>query len=61
MGRRNCVAIGAWALVVLLAAATLGEQGTSLLKPGDALPSLAGQTVAGKLLDLPTAAAGKSR
>jgi hypothetical protein len=58
MLRRNCGAIGTWALVVLLAASALGEQGTSLLEPGDALPQLAGQTVAGKLLDLPKVAAG---
>jgi hypothetical protein len=59
MRRQNCRAIGAWALVVLLAASALGEQGTSLLKPGDVLPPLVGQTVAGKPLDLPTAAADK--
>ena len=59
MRRRNYGAIGASALVVFLAASALGEQGTSLLKPGDALPPLAGQTVAGKPLDLPTAAEGK--
>jgi hypothetical protein len=59
MRRRNCGTIGPWALVVLLAASALGEQDTPLLKPGDALPPLAGQTVAGKPLDLPTAAAGK--
>ncbi len=59
MRRQNYGASGASALVVLLAASALGEQGTSLLKPGDALPRLAGQTVAGKPLDLPTAAAGK--
>ena len=43
MQRRNCGTIGTWALVVLLAASALGEQGTSLLKPGDALPPLAGR------------------
>ncbi|MGD0632146.1 MAG: hypothetical protein ABR987_22705, partial [Terracidiphilus sp.] len=59
MWRRNCGAFGAWALVALLAVSAPGEQGTSLLKPGDALPQLAGQTVAGKPLDLPAAAAGK--
>lgn len=59
MWRRSCAAIGAWALVVLLATSSLAEQGTSLLKPGDAFPPLAGRTVAGKPLDLPTAAAGK--
>jgi len=59
MRRRNCGATGAWALVVLVAASALGEHGTSLLKPGDALPTLAGLTVAGKPLDLPKAAAGK--
>ncbi len=42
---------------MLLAASAFGAQGTAL-KPGDALPPLAGQTPAGKSLDLPTAAAG---
>jgi ATP synthase subunit 10 len=59
MLRRRCGTIGTWTLIVLLAASALGEQGTSLLKPGDALPPLAGQTVAGKSLNLPTAAEGK--
>lgn len=59
MLRRNCGAIGTGALLVLLAASAPGEQGASLLKHGDAFPSLGGQTVAGKPLDLPTAAAGK--
>jgi hypothetical protein len=59
MLRRNCSVIGAWVLVVFLAVSALGEQGTSLLKPGDAFPPLAGKTVEGKQLDLPTAAAGK--
>ena len=59
MLRRNCGVISTGALVVLLAASALGEQGTSLLKPGDALPPLGGQTLSGKPFDLPTAAAGK--
>lgn len=59
MRRRNCGAIGALVLVALLAVSALGEQGTSMLKPGDALPLLAGQTVVARPLELPTAAAGK--
>lgn len=31
---------GTWCMVVLLAASALGEQGTSLLAPGDAYRSL---------------------
>lgn len=59
MLRRKWGAIGTWALVVILAASAPGEQGISLLKPGDALPPLAGKTFAGKPLDLPISAAGK--
>jgi hypothetical protein len=59
MPRRCCGVISTAALVVLLAASAVGEQGTSLLKLGDALPPLGGQTVSGKPFDLPTAAAGK--
>lgn len=58
MLRRNRGAIGAWALVVLLVASAHGEPGTPLLKPGDALPPLAGKTVTGKPLDIPAAAEG---
>jgi hypothetical protein len=59
MLQRNRSAIGTWAaLVLLVAASALGEQGRSLLEPGDALPPLAGLTLAGKRLDLPTAAGG---
>lgn len=58
MLRRNRGAISAWALVILLAASVHGEPGMLPLKPGDALPPLASQTVTGKSLDLPAAAEG---
>lgn len=59
MTHQSCRAIGIPALAVLLAASALGEQGPSPLKPGDAFPPLAGQTVTGKPLNLPAWAAGK--
>ena len=43
-----------------MAASVLGEQSPSVLAVGDPLPPLVGQSVAGKPLGLPSAAAGKS-
>lgn len=60
MLRWNGGSIGMWALVVLLAASAPGQPDASPLKPGDALPRLAGQAVTGKPLDLPTAAEGEA-
>ncbi len=59
MLRRTRPAAGTLAIFAILAVAGIGEPDRSLLKLGDALPPLSGQTVTGKPLELPKAASGK--
>jgi hypothetical protein len=54
--RRKYLNLLVWAAVPLLAWPALGERGTAPLQPGNALPALSGQTLSGKLLELPAAA-----
>ncbi len=53
---RTYGAILAWALALSLTSPALGQPGSPPLRPGDVLPSVAGETLSGKPLDLPTAA-----
>jgi hypothetical protein len=58
--RRNNGAHFFWIIALLLALSALGEGGSLPLQPGDALPSLIGQTLSGRVLDLPAATRGKA-
>lgn len=58
MLRRNAGATGLLALAVFLTALALGQNQVSALNAGEALPMIAGLTVAGKPLSLPVAANG---
>lgn len=59
MIRRTYTAVFVWSVTVLLASSLSGERGSVPLQPGDALPSLAGQSLGGRPLDLPANAQGK--
>jgi hypothetical protein len=59
MIRRTYTALFVWSVTVLLASSVSGERGSVPLQPGDVLPSLAGQSLSGKPLDLPANAQGK--
>jgi hypothetical protein len=57
MLHRNSSATG-WGLAVLLTASVFGQAHRVALMPGDSLPPLAGRTVSGNQLSLPSAAVG---
>lgn len=48
-----------WPLVLILASSALGEETHPLLKPGSALPTLTGQTLNGKSLEIPASDRGE--